>query len=208
MEESSLVVGRISRDELEYRLGFDGLFSQIQDPTSLTADQVTELRHQVYLKFARIHVVCLTTYAAWLDCGFQTGYNVAGGSHGVGANLWLQEAGVYAREPTGQLPDIEKISKEIDRRALYIEAFQEDFFPIERNLKELQSSSTMTKIVTIGDSENITQVPRPVDEWQDMSTDQRATLISEFCSNITQLYESYVNLILKHLPGRTFLNRL
>lgn len=198
MNESIIYEGRIQKNELEYYLNLDELTSPSAALLNLLQkEKLTEIFNQIECKFNRIMNGIMNTYSDWYKYGFNVGHNFECSSHsGAGMNkLFLIESGKISKKASGSntLADIEieleNINDEIDKRKIWSDNTNYKLKQLQKLLSEIKSNSNNIII-----------------NWECYQNNCKEKEIEELICKCQEYYEEAIDIILRYLPGRSFIN--
>ncbi|KAJ3046298.1 hypothetical protein HDV00_000112 [Rhizophlyctis rosea] len=192
LEHSKIPEGRIKREELQYHLHLSSILDQkITTITSMSANEVTQLRHTIITKFEKIFNAARSAYNQWVTYGFTTSHDQADGSHGGGATMFRYEGRSMIKKTSGMLPDLDHMERERLKLAEYKRVYSETRQPVREAFIALMN-----------------EVNEPLVGWEEGSTEEREKMVQDFGGRVANVYEMLLDFILESVRGRTFLNSL
>lgn len=160
---------------------------------SIYPEHIRTLLEEIFFKLETYDLVTDHVHQLWKRCGFTTGPNISQTSH-VGSRLdklFLREAGVYSKDPSGSLPSRGEL-EEYEKERVLLKQYINDYALDKEKLRLKQDE--LKKFTDI------------LDTWDEMKDKEEK--VREFMEKLIDLYEEYVDVIMEYLPGRTFVNRL
>ena len=190
LEQSFIYCGRISVEELEYYLRLEKFFELSGPPE--TAEEAKKICEEFLSALHRALGACHHTRALWSTSGFKTTHELSNSSHSSASvgKLFLHEAGALLKGASGRVPTMEEsetFRKERKAQSQYVE----ETGAALNALSESVNALTLAASDTIHSLESGT----PND-------------FNGLLQNAGSTYHSLVQFVLRHLPGRTFLNTL
>jgi hypothetical protein len=194
LTESKIYAGRVSREELEYVIAFQQLLQSDIDPVNATQAEVESIVAKIFSKLHRLDYLADSVHHSWKDTGFTTGTAQNNSDHVASRldKLYLREARALSNRPSAPLADADReeyFAKECVRLREYKEAFAKDKTCAYALLKDLAKWKSVSEL------------------WDNMTEKDKVSKVETFVTEVQQVYDAYVRVILAHLPGRTFLNR-
>jgi len=224
LQKSKIYEGQVTREELEYYLGFLCYLDQDNPEhlVTLPTETLANLAHIILYKFESLKVKSFMVYKQWTRAGFATAdeYGPASGfsgKHGMGnaGKMLLKDKGRLGPS-TLTSADPQYLSRQASKKEEYIKSFCKAYDAWIRDLDVLKKTFSPLKNKAMamygttlhaeeedGGNNDGEEDPHGYDSF---TLSEKLAMVEDAMTKFREVYDHSLDFILEHLPGRPFLN--